>query len=216
MIKRVSVGLLCLLMLILSTVPVSAEDTPLDFTLIANDAAAGEKVIVTVSIPENSYFTNATMYLHYDPSVVTYVADSVAGGAVSPSFAMVLGNDFPDKSYVKTVYVTVDGIVEGGELITYEFTAKSNAPAQFSLTFDECMGVDGNGVEFTVAPKNDPIIINNDGSVTPSVPSVTTTTAPNAEADGMNVTAILIAVGVVAALIVGITVTMVIIRKKSK
>lgn len=216
MIKRVFVGLMCLLMLTLSAIPAAAEDAPVDFSLIANDAAAGETVIVTVSIPENSYFTNATMYLHYDPTAVTYVADSVAGGAVSPSVAMVLGNDFPEDAYVKTVYVTVDGIVEGGELITYEFTAKSNAPAQFYLTFDECMGVDAEGVEFNVTPQNEPIVINSDGSVTPTVPTVTSASAATAAEGGLNVTALLIITGAVIVVIAGITVTMLVVKKKSK
>jgi len=221
MMKRLMTVCLCVLLLVTLSVPVFAERAEtVHFSLIANDAKAGESVIVTVSIPENSYFTNATLLMHYDPAVMTYVTDSAAGGAISPSGAWVLSNDFADKGYVKAVYVTIDGIVEGGELLTFEFTAKSEAPAQFSLTFDECIGVDENGIEFVVDYTTEPVIVNGDGSEVPSMPVEAVTTAPAeqdapAEEGGLNVTVLLIVAGVAVVLVAGVTIVMVMAKKKS-
>ncbi len=217
MLKRIMSIIFCVLLLgAMMSVPAFAERAEtVNFSLIANDAKAGESVIVTVSIPENSYFTNATLLMHYDPAVMTYVTDSAAGGAISPSGAWVLSNDFADKGYVKAVYVTIDGIVEGGELLTFEFTAKSEAPAQFSLTFDECIGVDENGVEFEVNYTTEPVVVNSDGSVMPTMPVITTTTAPAEEEGGINTTVLLIVVGVAVVLVAGVTAVMVFLKKKS-
>ncbi len=213
--KRWLTLLMCVVLMCAFSVTVCAERAEtVNFSLIANDAKAGESVIVTVSIPENSYFTNATLLMHYDPAVMTYVTDSAAGGAISPSGAWVLSNDFADKGYVKAVYVTIDGIVEGGELLTFEFTAKSEAPAQFSLTFDECIGVDENGIEFEVDYTTEPIVVNSDGSVAPSMP-VTTTTALAEKENGNNTTVLLIVAGVAVLLVAGVTAVMVFLKKKS-
>ncbi len=177
-----------------------------DFSLVANDAAAGESVVVMVNISENSYFTNATMYLHYDPAVVSYVPDSAMGGAISPSTSMVMANDFPEKGYVKIAYVTIAGIQDGGELLTAEFTALSDEPAAFSLSFDECMGVDENGNEFSVN-------YSLEGEQSADVVT-TTTAAPDAPTN--NNTVMIVLVVILAVIVAALVVIGILLSKKKK
>ncbi len=147
------------------TVSAAPADTMV-FTMSVTEGDVGDTVTVSVSISENSYFTNTTFYLHYDSSKVSYVKDSLDVGKASPSGkAMFDALDHPDKNFVKGAYVTISGIKKAGELIKMDFKVLDAAPAAFSLSFDECVGVDENDVEFDVNYRVEGCVLNNDGTV---------------------------------------------------
>lgn len=173
-----------LLLLLISGATVSARAQTTDFTLSVTEGKVGDTVTVSIHLSEQSYFTNSTFYLHYDPAVVAYVFESEDVGAISPKNTMFAVKDHANKGYIKGVYVTVNGISAGGVLMTIDFTVLSDEPAVFSLTFDECCGADENGAEFDVSYQTIGCVLNNrttpDTSVT--APTIAApTTAPNGD-----------------------------------
>lgn len=180
MIKRLTAILLCVLMLLSAgSLTALARAETVEFGLSVTEGKTGDTVTLSIGLSEQSYFTNATLYVHYDPAVVSYVADSEATGAASPKmntmFAVV---DHPDKEYVKGVYVTVNGITKSGVLMMLDFEVKSDDPAVFSLSFEECCGSDENIGDFDVEYVTFGCVLNNstvpDTSVT--APVITPTT----------------------------------------
>ncbi len=168
---------LCVILAVLLTATCSlsvfaAPAESVTYTLTANDAKVGETVTVAVSISENSYFTNATIYLHYNADAMKYVSDEL--GASAPKSAMYMSNNFADQGFVKMAYVAINGLTKGGELFVFTFEALSEEAAEFSMSFDECIGADDDNVEFDVNYTVVPCTVNSKGQ---TVPTKTTTTA---------------------------------------
>lgn len=181
MMKRSISCILCavmLAMLLCGTMMVSARVDTVTFALSVNDAKVGETATVSVSIPADSYFTNATMHLHYDSTVVSFIEEDV--GEISPRNSMFMVNNKPEENEVMAAFVTVNGIKKGGVLVTFAFEVLKETPVEFSLTFNECVGVDENDVEFDVNYVTQSCILNNDGSLTTAPASKPTATTPTA------------------------------------
>ncbi len=168
------------LMACLMSVTVSAgpDDTML-FTLSVTEGGVGDTVKVSISIPENSRFTNAMMYLHYNPEAVSYVEESIEAGAASPkSGTMFEALAHTDKYFVKCAYITGGVVTKGGVLLNFDFEVLSAIPAAFSLSFDECQGEAEDGTMYDVKYEVVGCVLNNDGSVSnPTGEPVYNTTA---------------------------------------
>lgn len=180
MFKKWLCAILCVMMLASAVLTVSAapEDTTA-FTLSVTEGAVGDTVTVSLSISENSRFANAMLYLHYDPDAVSYVEDSLEAGSASPkSGTMFDVKDHKDKSFLKCAYITGGVVTKGGVLLSFDFEVLSDAPAMFSLSFDECQGETEDGTIFDVRYEITGCVLNNDGSVQVPTggPVVTTTT----------------------------------------
>lgn len=195
MIKRFTAVCLSVLLLLslCGGAAVSARAETVTFSLSVTEGQKGDTVTVSIDLSEQSYFTNATFYLHYDPAVVAYVWESEATGDASPRMnTMFAAVDHTDKSYVKGVYVTVNGIDEGGTLLTIDFDVLSDKPAVFSLTFDECCGADESNIEFDVNYKTVGCVLNNNTDPDTSVVAptvVATTTASKTDSGNAATTA---------------------------
>lgn len=158
-------GVIMLTAMLTQGLTVSARAAQVDFTLSATNGKVGDTITVSLDLSADSYFTNATFYLGYDTLAVEFVEEGV--GSISPSMnTMFMAQDYSDRSYVKGVYVTVNGITKGGTLLTFDFKVIKNTPAVFSLSFDECIGVDENDHEFDLKYQIKGCVANNDGSVT--------------------------------------------------
>ncbi len=176
--KQVLSVILAVLLMATCCLPAfAAPAESVTYTLTANDAEVGETVTVAVSISENSYFTNATIYLHYNADAMEYVSDEL--GASAPKSAMYMSNNFADKGYVKMAYVAINGLKKGGELFVFTFKALSKDAAEFSMSFDECIGADDDNNEFDVNYTVVPCVVNSNGQ---TVPTNTTTTASQTNA----------------------------------
>jgi len=156
--KCICLVLSVMLMLSMTVVGASAAggDGQIVFTLSANDAAVGETVTLSVSVPENSYFTNAVMYLHYDADKLAYVEGSETTGEAAPTGAWFMVADYPEEGFIKGAYVTVSGARKGGSLVEVSFTVLKEGITAFTLAFDECVGVDPDGEKFDVLYFIDP------------------------------------------------------------
>ncbi len=182
--KRFVCLALCMVMLFAlsaqSLMVSAAEGDAMTFTLTADDVNVGETLKVSVSISADSYFTNATIFMHYNPAVVEYVTDYI--GEASPKSAMYMSNNFIDEGYVKAAYVTTRGITAEGEFLVFEFKLLTEQEATFDMSFIECVGVDDNNREFDINYTVVPCTINavntpdDTGSTTTTVNDVTTTT----------------------------------------
>ncbi|MBQ4617013.1 MAG: hypothetical protein IJB27_01405, partial [Clostridia bacterium] len=178
--RGVTIGICALLMALMlcGTMTAFARAEVVNFALSVNDAKVGETATVSVSLPADSYFTNTTMHLHYDSTAVSFIEEDV--GEISPRSAMFMVNDKPEENMVSAAYVTINGIKKGGVLVTFAFEVLKETPVEFSLTFNECVGVDENDVEFDVNYVTQSCILNNDGSLTTAPASKPTTTTPTA------------------------------------
>ncbi len=180
MFKKWLCAILCVVMLASAVLSASAapEDTTA-FTLSVTEGTVGDTVTVSLSISENSRFANAMLYLHYDPDAVSYVEDSLEAGSASPkSGTMFDAKDHKDESFVKCAYITGGVVTKGGVLLSFDFEVLSDAPAVFSLSFDECQGEAEDGTIFDVRYEITGCVLNNNGSaqVPTGGPVVTTTT----------------------------------------
>jgi len=155
--------LLCVTML-MSAAVVSARIETVNFALSCTDGEVGETVTISLSIPADSYFTNATMHLHYDSSALSFIEEGV--GSASARGAMFMVNDKPAENTLSAAYVTINGIKKGGVLLTFDFEVLKKTPVPVTLTFNECVGVDANDVEFDVKYTTEGCVVNNDGSLT--------------------------------------------------
>jgi len=189
MLKRLASVLLCVTMLFaMSAVCANVSAARADsatFTISSTNAEVGEKVYVSVTLSADSYFTNATLYLHYNTTALKYVEDSFAPGYISPSSAMAMAADHADKGFVKAAYVSPRSIKKGGELLLFEFTVIKKIPAEFSLSFDECVGVDENNKDFDVKYSVVGSTTNADSAVV--VPTTPTTKNPNVTTTSPNI-----------------------------
>lgn len=192
MMKRLASLLLCAaVLLVLSGACFVVSAAPAEtatFTVTSTNAEVGQKIYVSVTLSADSYFTNATMYLHYDKTAVKYVEDSFTTGYVTPNTAMAMAADHPDKGYVKAAYVSPKSIKKGGEMVLYEFTVLKKIPVTFSLSFDECVGVDENNKDFDVKYVVVNATSNADAAVTP-IPTTTSVTTPTSVSTPSNDTA---------------------------
>ena len=155
--------LLCVTML-MSAAVVSARIETVNFALSCTDGEVGETVTISLSIPADSYFTNATMHLHYDSTALSFIEEGV--GSASARGAMFMVNDKPAENTLSAAYVTINGIKKGGVLLTFDFEVLKKTPVPVTLTFNECVGVDANDVEFDVKYTTEGCVVNNDGSLT--------------------------------------------------
>ncbi len=177
MMTAVLTAVLCIALM--SGALVSARIDTVNFALSATDGEVGETITISLSIPADSYFTNATMHLHYDSTALSFIEEDV--GEASARGAMFMVNDKPEQNTLSAAYVTINGIKKGGVLLTFDFEVVKKTPVPVTLTFNECVGVDANDVEFDVKYTTEGCIVNNDGSLTappPSEPTSTVTTAP--------------------------------------
>ncbi len=175
----------CLLCLTLMTALLSvgfevsaATGDQVAFTLSASESDG--IVTVSISLPEKSNFCNATIYLHYDPAVLSYIEESVYAGSISPkSGTMFMAKAHTEEKYVKCVYATGGRVTKGGVLLNFEFEQLSDAPSQLYLSFDECCAADDSDEVYDLNYTVVGCVWNNDGSVeTPTgVTSPTTTEA---------------------------------------
>ena len=193
MFKKTISCVVCALLLVtcLMTVAVSAgpDDTML-FTLSVTEGGAGDTVKVSISIPENSRFTNAMMYLHYNPEAVSYVEESIEAGPASPkSGTMFEALAHTDKYFVKCAYITGGVVTKGGVLLTFDFNVLAAIPAAFSLSFDECQGEAEDGTMFEVKYTVVGCVLNNDGSLSNPTGEPVYTTAPVTPAQTTTATA---------------------------
>lgn len=178
MFKRIFAWTVCVVLLLsVCSQAVSARAATTTFSLSVNDGKAGETVTVSLSLSAESYFTNCTFYVHYDPNVVSYVTDSETPGPISPSTSMLYVMDHQDQNYVKGAYVTVKGIKKEGVLLSLDFTVLKEAATTFSLSFDECVGVDENDTEFDVSYQVSACTLNAHAAPAPTSASPAVTTA---------------------------------------
>lgn len=151
MLKRILSFMLCVVCLtavIGGTMMVSARASKVDFSLTTTDGGIGDTVTLSVSLSADSYFTNTTMTIYYDPSVVQFSEERA--GAISPSSAMFMALDFPEDGYVRGAYVAAKPIKKSGVLVEYDFVIMQETEMVFSIGFDECVGEDENGTMFDV------------------------------------------------------------------
>lgn len=181
--------LLCMVLLMTSLgVMATARAETVEFGLSVTEGKKGDTVTLTIDITADSYFSNATMYVHYDPAVVEYVEDSAMGGEATPAMnTMYMGRNHEDQKYVKLVYATVSGIQKSGALLTMEFTVLKNDPAVFSLSFDECCGSDENMGDFDVEYVTFGCVLNNreDSKEEVTAPIITPTTPSGGSETGI-------------------------------
>jgi len=150
MVKRVWSILLSVVLLLsaMGVMTVGAKADKVDFSLATTNGGIGDTVTVTVSLSAESYFTNTTLSLFYDPSVVQFSEERT--GKISPSSAMFMILDYPTDGFVKGAYVAAKPIKKAGVLLEFDFVIVKEQETIFSLGFEECVGEDENGVMFDV------------------------------------------------------------------
>ncbi len=151
MIKRMvscALCVVCLVTLLGGVMAVSARASKVDFSLATTNGGIGDTVTVSVSLSADSYFTNTTMAIYYDPSVVQFSEERT--GAISPASAMFMVLDYPSDGFVKGAYVSAHPIKKSGVLVEYDFVIVQETEMVFSIGFEECVGEDENGQMFDV------------------------------------------------------------------
>ncbi len=150
MLKRMISMALCAVLLITlacGAVSVEARADRVVFSLATTNGGVGDTITVTVSLSGDSYFTNTTMSLYYDPSVVQFSEERT--GAISPGSAMFMVLDYPNDGFVKGAYVAAKPIKKAGALLEFDFVIVKETEMVFSLGFEECVGEE-NGEMFDV------------------------------------------------------------------
>ncbi len=156
----------------LLVMPASATASQTTFSLSCTEGNVGDTVTVSVDISDDSGFTNATVYLHYNAEAVEFVKEGV-GAVASDNNGMFMVNNLPAEGYVKGGYIALYPAMDAGTLFTYKFKVKAYKAAGFSLSFDECQGEDENGNIFDLNYTATTCVLNKDAGGADS------TTKPN-------------------------------------
>ncbi|MBQ9414880.1 MAG: hypothetical protein IJU16_07130, partial [Clostridia bacterium] len=172
--KRIGMMLLAVCVLLQMPIIVSAARAEnVTFSLsAAGDTSTGSTVTISWNVSENSYFSNCTVYVYYNPKLVEFL--DYDSGSNAPSGSMFMAADHKDELFVKGAFVHIKGIQTSGELAQFMFRVLDDSkPAEFSLAMDECEGLDPPDSEnaFDISYTLTGVVINSKEPAVTTVPS---------------------------------------------
>lgn len=157
--------------------PVSANAAgTVSLTVTSITAIAGEDIVISINISENSRLAAATFLLKYDTTKLTYKS-SAAGSAAADGFSSINPN-FAVNGNFKTIndsFISSDEVAAAGSMLNVTFTVNTGWTGSTPLTLTTSDFANGHYIEIpktitngsvTVNPQDAPVL-----SATPITPT---------------------------------------------